>query len=680
MAENLIITVGADASQLSAELQLAENKLRDLEKQLKKTGDVDIAKNLQREVSAVKSQIQGLQAAAATANTALSNVRVGANQAGTAVGNMSRIVQDAPFGFIAISNNLQPLFDDFARLRGETGSTGGALKALGQSLIGPAGISLAFAAVTSAITYFSMQARKAKNEMSEAEKDAKSFADSLNQAKSSALATGMQLQAYVNIAKDNTLSIDQRNEALKRANEIMGEHGDKLTLVNINTAKTTEQINTMTRALVAQAVATKYTDRAAELTIKKNNLQNQSISLNKKITDQAAESTRLLAATQGKARTSYGGTSTSVYNYIASQKKEIALKKELTTVNKDLQTTTSQITSMQLELNKATLESTKLYGELGTKEKDGNKTKKKSAKDVETLTDRYKKYLDTIQDIGRQEQLVGMSMLDDRVKTALDTAMNMIKDFNVSKDNRIVTKVYADFERFLYDLEFQRLQDILNNRKLTLAVGVDDKFLQNFTPIISNAYKQTSAFLSKENKGLEKQMQSNAEIINGIIENTFENMAVSVGEGFAALAMGGNIGDFFKGIFAVIGDGMIALGKQFIAMAIQIEVVKKFILKNPALAVAGSIALIAIGSVLKSLASKKQAFATGTTFAPGGLALVGERGPELIGLPRGSQVVPATQTSRMMGAMESVQVYGVLRGQDIYFSNKKYQQTYNRTA
>jgi hypothetical protein len=36
-------------------------------------------------------------------------------------------------------------------------------------------------------------------------------------------------------------------------------------------------------------------------------------------------------------------------------------------------------------------------------------------------------------------------------------------------------------------------------------------------------------------------------------------------------------------------------------------------------------------------------FANGTNFAPGGLALVGERGPELVNLPRGSQVIPNSQ-------------------------------------
>ena len=33
-------------------------------------------------------------------------------------------------------------------------------------------------------------------------------------------------------------------------------------------------------------------------------------------------------------------------------------------------------------------------------------------------------------------------------------------------------------------------------------------------------------------------------------------------------------------------------------------------------------------------------FAGGTNFAPGGPTIVGERGPELVNLPRGSQVVP----------------------------------------
>lgn len=40
--------------------------------------------------------------------------------------------------------------------------------------------------------------------------------------------------------------------------------------------------------------------------------------------------------------------------------------------------------------------------------------------------------------------------------------------------------------------------------------------------------------------------------------------------------------------------------------------------------------------------------AAGTRFAPGGLSLVGERGPELVSLPRGAQVIDAGQTRQML--------------------------------
>ncbi|SFO91100.1 hypothetical protein [Tranquillimonas alkanivorans] len=43
-------------------------------------------------------------------------------------------------------------------------------------------------------------------------------------------------------------------------------------------------------------------------------------------------------------------------------------------------------------------------------------------------------------------------------------------------------------------------------------------------------------------------------------------------------------------------------------------------------------------------------FASGTNFAPGGLAMVGERGPELVNLPRGSQVVPNHRLDSLGGS------------------------------
>ncbi|WP_261338667.1 phage tail length tape measure family protein [Rhizobium leguminosarum] len=43
-------------------------------------------------------------------------------------------------------------------------------------------------------------------------------------------------------------------------------------------------------------------------------------------------------------------------------------------------------------------------------------------------------------------------------------------------------------------------------------------------------------------------------------------------------------------------------------------------------------------------------FADGTNYAPGGMAIVGERGPELVNLPQGSQVFDTNRSAQMMGA------------------------------
>ena len=41
-------------------------------------------------------------------------------------------------------------------------------------------------------------------------------------------------------------------------------------------------------------------------------------------------------------------------------------------------------------------------------------------------------------------------------------------------------------------------------------------------------------------------------------------------------------------------------------------------------------------------------FAAGTSDFPGGMGLVGEQGPELVMLPRGSQIYPAEQTRQIL--------------------------------
>ena len=93
---------------------------------------------------------------------------------------------------------------------------------------------------------------------------------------------------------------------------------------------------------------------------------------------------------------------------------------------------------------------------------------------------------------------------------------------------------------------------------------------------------------------------------------------------------------------------------------------------------AGALAGVLFNKLLTGL--KIPAFAEGTTNAPGGLAMVGERGPELVSLPRASQVVPNPKLRSLAGGGD-VNVSGTfrVRGSDLLLVLEREQKQAQRT-
>lgn len=83
-------------------------------------------------------------------------------QTGFAILNMNRIISDAPFGMIAISNNIEPMVQSFISLRNTTGGAKAAILSLGKSLIGPLGLMTAVSLVTAAVTTYALNNRGAE--------------------------------------------------------------------------------------------------------------------------------------------------------------------------------------------------------------------------------------------------------------------------------------------------------------------------------------------------------------------------------------------------------------------------------------------------------------------------------------------------------------------------------------
>ena len=227
-----------------------------------------------------KQAVQNIQetvTATTQLGTAFKKVVPASNQVNQALVNVSRVAQDAPYGFIGIANNLNPLLESFQSLKQTTGSASSALKEMAKGLMGPAGIGLALGVVSSLIVAFGPKIAKFINGVDAAKESEDKFAESLNKARASASESGIKLQAYINIAEDASIADDKRANALKF---VISELG-KVNSAYASTIKTTDQaraaVDLYTQALVAQAITSRYVDEIADKTIKLADANKQAI-------------------------------------------------------------------------------------------------------------------------------------------------------------------------------------------------------------------------------------------------------------------------------------------------------------------------------------------------------------------------------------------------------------------
>lgn len=157
----LKVDITANAKQLEAALNKAKAKVEELGAQIKSlpTGDKQfnkLANELARSESVYQRLANGYNKLGVESEKVapkFEQVGNSSKSARTALTSLSLTIQDLPFGFIGIQNNLPGIIQGFGNLTTTTnGKVLPALKEIGKSLIGPAGIFLAFSAVTSIIT------------------------------------------------------------------------------------------------------------------------------------------------------------------------------------------------------------------------------------------------------------------------------------------------------------------------------------------------------------------------------------------------------------------------------------------------------------------------------------------------------------------------------------------------
>jgi hypothetical protein len=186
--------------------------------------------------------------------------------------------------------------------------------------------------------------------------------------------------------------------------------------------------------------------------------------------------------------------------------------------------------------------------------------------------------------------------------------------------------------------------------------------------------------LNAKLEGLDQKALRGAEAmkqVNSIISDTATNAIVQFGENLGK-ALGGEKVDIFGGFLELLANGLTSIGKALIAYGAAMDAFKKAF-KNPYAAIAAGVALVAIGVGLKSQISKTSGEDTGVQkFANGGIIsgpTMGLMG-EYPGASSNPEVVaPLDKLKDMLGGGGGGTF--VLRGQDLLLSVNRAQKASN---
>jgi hypothetical protein len=561
----------------------------------------------------------------------------GSNTAGQSLTNLGRIAQDAPFGFIGIQNNINPLLESFQRLKVETGSTGGALKSLAGSLVGAGGIGLAVSVATGLLTVLAQQGffktEKAADSAAEANKKYKESVDGIF---ADVAKEVTQVTTLIAVLNSETETRGRKLAALKELKQISPEifNGLKLeegAVIGLDNAYQNYIKNIKSVIAVKQKQAQIENIITKILKLEGAEQTNQAKAINKS----AAEIRKLGGVTQASTQ---------------FRIKEIADEKELRILNQQLTDFVSQITELSS----------------GVKLKiDPDKEVKKTTKDLETVSSTLQNLAKEIQFLNSVQLTFGTDQSAAKIKE-IEAAINtLLKDFKVDPQDSIIQKLLTGGKlvNIVQGLNIPGIKGLTKD----VAKIIETEALSEPTPTITIPINIQAA-IEKLNSGGQGAIQAflvdATDTVEGALEGLFSNIGSSIGETLSRALQGtATIGDFFNGIFNQLGASMVALGKFFIQTGIQIKVIKAFLIKNPALAIAGGLALVALGGLIQAR-TNTPGFATGG-IAPGGSILVGERGPEIITAPRGATITPNAQTNAMLSGAGGGTVVFRIQGREL---------------
>ena len=397
---------------------------------------------LDKDLKGAESKLKGFAAEASKTAGVLGGSTVkGANSAAFAMQNLGRVAQDAPFGFIGIQNNLNPLLESFARLKQESGSTGGALKALGSSLIGPAGLGIALSVVSSAVLFYQQYQQRANKTTNDAKKAADEYINTLGQLQQAQLkgATSAQeelttLSLLFNQYKDQNSPLQNRKAAYEELQKLYPAYFKNLAFESDAAGKTKTAYDLLTTSILANARAKAAADLITKNATRQLENEQKLIDLGIAANKKKLEADKIASDI---AKRGGGDVGDIEITSAAPTRKEISALNELADINKQI----ANIVTDTLLLNEKNLQLTKSISTEKSKiDPKFNDEIDKSNKDLKTQSDILKALSIDFKQVASDFSITFGQGNEQRV-TALKKAINDLISIGFTADSSIIKKL-----------------------------------------------------------------------------------------------------------------------------------------------------------------------------------------------------------------------------------------------
>ena len=191
---------------------------------MQETLRLDITADNKEAIAVLKQTDAALLKVGTTSTKVGAAVAKSSNQAGNALTNLGRVAQDAPYGFIGIQNNLNPLLESFQRLKADSGSTGGALKAMAAGLMGPAGLGIALSVGSALLLTFGDKLFGVKEKTEQTNKASEEYTRKLKEQSDEATRAIVSVSNLVAAGISEQASLKQKKEILKELNKISSQY------------------------------------------------------------------------------------------------------------------------------------------------------------------------------------------------------------------------------------------------------------------------------------------------------------------------------------------------------------------------------------------------------------------------------------------------------------------------